>query len=369
MTQRIPLSKPYFDEREAEAVRRVLAGGWVVQGPQVEAFEGEIAKLHKARHCIAASSGTAALHICYLALGIGPGDALFIPSFAWPSAAHMAVQVGARPVFVDVLPNTYNLDAQDLERRIEDCLRNAWGRPRAVVPVHEFGLAADLDKIRPIAARHSLLVIEDAACALGAAYHGKPVGTFGSLGVFSFHPRKSVTTGEGGAIVTNDSELAERCRAWRNHGQRISAGRREFVVPGLNYRLTEIQAAIGRVQLAKLPEVLAARRALAQRYIAELSHHPGISVPRDKPQHTWQTFMVVLGLATNRQNVIAAMSLDGFETGPGSVAGHLGNYFHGSPDLTISAHLHNHGLALPLYAGMNPNLVGQISAALCRHAP
>ncbi len=221
MAQRIPLSRPFFDEQEAEAVRRVLASGWVVQGPEVAAFEAAIAQLHQARHCVAVSSGTAALHVAYLALGIGPGDAVFIPSFAWPSAANMAKLVGATPVFVDVLPDTYNLDPEDLARRIEDCRQRGWGKPRAVVPVHEFGLAADMDAVLSVAARYSLEVIEDAACALGATYHGKPVGTLGKLGIFSFHPRKSITTGEGGAIVTNDDELAERCRQWRNHGQQL----------------------------------------------------------------------------------------------------------------------------------------------------
>ena len=364
MTQRIPLSRPWFDEREAQAVQRVLASGWVVQGPEVEAFEGEIARLQQARHCIAVTSGTAALHICYLALGIGPGDVVFIPSFAWPSAANMAVLVGARPVFVDVLPETYNLDPQHLKQRIEECIRNGSGRPRAVVPVHEFGLAADMDKIMAIAAQYSLEVIEDAACALGASYQGKPVGTFGALGTFSFHPRKSITTGEGGAIVTNDNDLAERCRAWRNHGQKITDGRREFVLPGLNYRMTEIQGAIGRVQMTKLPEILKQRSLLAQAYFSSLADGAKIRLPANVPEQTWQTFMIVLDETLERQKIMATMTQAGFDTGAGSVAGHLGRQFNPGPSLPVSEKLHQQGLALPLFCGLSIELATRCAAAL-----
>jgi len=352
---KLPLAKPSFDQRELEAVRRVLASGWVVQGPEIEAFEAAIAELHQARHSIALSSGTAALHVCYLALGIGPGDAVFVPSFAWPSAANMAMAVGARPVFVDVLPRTYNLDPADLRLRIRQCLENGWGRPRAVVPVHEFGLAAEMDAVLQIAAEHQLDVIEDAACALGATYHGRPVGTFGKLGIFSFHPRKAITTGEGGAIVTNDDALAERCRQWRNHGQAFTDGQRDFVLAGFNYRMTEIQAAIGRVQLEKFPEILAHRRRLAAMYLEQLADCPAITLPESHPEHTWQTFMVVLDERFDRAEMIRRLAAQGIEAGPGSVAGHCGEVYrerfgYRPSDLPHSARLHNCGLALPLHS-------------------
>lgn len=353
MASPISLARPYFDEREAEAARRVLASGWVVQGPEVEAFEAEIAQRHAASHCVAVSSGTAALHVCYLALGIGPGDAVFIPSFAWPSAANMAKLIGAQPVFIDVLPGTFNLDPQDLGRRIEDCLREGKSKPRAVVPVHEFGLSADMDRVLSVAARFGLEVIEDAACAFGACYNGKPVGTFGKLGIFSFHPRKSITTGEGGAIVTNDARLAQLCRQWRNHGQDATGGQREFVLPGLNYRLTEIQAAIGRVQLEKFPHILQKRRALAQEYGRNLGQIPGLLLPDQDPDHTWQTFMAVLGPGVDRSSIIARLKAQGIEAGPGSVAGHLGRHFQPQPALPVSEELHHQGLALPLHAGLS----------------
>ena len=366
MGHRISLSRPYFDAQELEAVRRVLDSGWVVQGPEVEAFEAVIAKLHQARHCIAVSSGTAALHVSYLALGIGPGDAVFIPSFAWPSAANMAKLVGARPIFVDVQPRTYNIHPDDLVRRIEICLKEGTGTPRAVVPVHEFGLSADMNPVLAIAATHSLAVLEDAACALGATYHGRPVGTFGRLGTFSFHPRKSITTGEGGAIVTNDAELAERCRSWRNHGQRVTGGQRDFALPGLNYRMTEIQAALGRVQMMKFDGILQKRRSLAAGYLESLRQTKSIQLPADNPEHTWQTLMVLLGEAADRAKIVQALAREGIETGPGSVAAHVGAHFQPQTGLPVSERLHHQGLALPLHAGMEIEQVERVAQSVGR---
>jgi dTDP-4-amino-4,6-dideoxygalactose transaminase len=347
-----------------EAVRRVLDSRWIVQGIEVETFENEIAKLHDTRYCIAVSSGTAALHICYLALGIGPGDAVFIPSFAWPSAANMARLVGAQPVFVDVLRDSYNIDYDDLTRRIEGCLNTAQYRPRAIVPVHEFGLAADMDKILEIAARYSLEVIEDAACALGAAWGNKPVGNFGKLGIFSFHPRKSITTGEGGAIVTSDADLAEQCRCWRNHGQRQVNGKRDFLLPGLNYRMTEMQAAIGRVQLAKFPGILQKRRSLVHEYLEKLKNQPPLKAPGSSSEHTWQTFMAVIDEQYDRTQVIVKHAQKVIEVGPGSVAAHLGSYFQPQPALPVSELLHHRGLALPLHAGLSSGHIEQIVEAI-----
>jgi dTDP-4-amino-4,6-dideoxygalactose transaminase len=357
---RVPLAKPSFDKREVEAVRRVLASGQVVQGPEVEAFENAIGRMHRARHCIAVSSGTAALHVCYLALGIGPGDAVFVPSFAWPSAANMAVVVGARPVFVDVLPGTYNIDSADLNLRIQQCIEHKWASPRAVVPVHQFGLAADMDAVLEIAKEYKIAVIEDAACALGATYKGKLVGTFGRMGIFSFHPRKAVTTGEGGAIVTNDDDLVEKCRMWRNHGQVFQNGQRDFQVAGLNYRMTEIQAAIGQVQLEKFPEILKKRREIASQYLKGLADCPGLSLPANNPEHTWQTFMVVLGDNKDRDFVINELAKKEVGSGPGSVAGHCAciyqkTFGYKPKQLPVSKNLDSQGLAIPLYAEVNQN--------------
>ena len=362
MEIRFPLAKPTFDDREVEAIRRVLACGWVVQGPEVAAFEKTIAAMHGAKHCVAVSSGTAALHVCYLALGLGPGDAVFIPSFAWPSAANMAIAVGARPVLVDVLPDTYNMDPVDLRRRIQQCLSQNWGKPRVVVPVHEFGLAADLNAVLDIAREFHLQTIEDAACALGATYNHVPVGTFGCMGIFSFHPRKAVTTGEGGAIVTNDDALAEACRMWRNHGQILRGGRRDFQEAGFNYRMTELQAAVGQVQLGKFPAILARRRQIVGQYLDQLKDCPGIRLPAASPEHTWQTFMVVLDENMSQQAVVEALAGEGIGAGPGSVAAHsqdvYGRMFGYQPgQLPVSERLASRGLALPLYSDLTDEQV------------
>jgi len=365
----IPLARPAFDERELEAVRAVLDSRWVVQGPKVAEMEAAVAELHGARHCVAVSSGTAALHVSLLAAGIKAGDAVFVPSFAWPSAANMAAMCGARPVFVDCLPDTYNLDAADLRARIAGCEERRWGRPRFVLPVHEFGLAADMDAASAVARAFGLTVIEDAACALGASYGGRMVGTLAPMGTFSFHPRKAVTTGEGGAIVTNDDALAERCRALRNHGQAVVGGARDFVEIGPNYRMTEIQAAIGCVQLAKFPEILAARRRIARVYLEALAGCGGLSLPAAREEHTWQTFMVVLDDGLSRAEVVARLAARGVQAGPGSVAGHCGAVYrerfgYARADLPVSARLHEQGLALPLFGEMTDDDAAWCAAAL-----
>jgi len=366
---KIPLAMPSFDEREVEAVRRVLSSGWVIQGPEVEGFEKAIAELHQAHYCIAVSSGTAALHLCYLALGIGPGDAVFLPSFAWPSAANMAMVVGARPVFVDVLPDTYNINPADLEIKIHEFIKQKRGRPRAIVPVHEFGLAADMNSILKISKKYRMDVIEDAACALGATYKGKPVGSLGRMGIFSFHPRKAITTGEGGAIITNDTGLAERCRMWRNHGQVFKNGGRDFQVAGLNYRMTEIQAAIGRIQLAKFPKILKKRRQIALQYLREFSECPAITLPSNHPEHTWQTFMIVIEKGRDRSFIINKLTTKGYGVNLGAIAGHCEwiyreHFGYQASDLPISDNLASQGLALPLYSGLTDRKISMITNEL-----
>jgi dTDP-4-amino-4,6-dideoxygalactose transaminase len=364
----ISLSRPFFDNEEIDAVKRVLDSGWLVQGREVEALENKISDMHQREHCIAVSSGTAALHICFLSLEIGAGDVIFVPSFAWPSAANMAVLVGARPVLVDVLPSTYNIDPVDLRVKIKRCIDLCLGTPRAIVPVHLFGLAAEMVAILQIAEEYNLEVVEDAACALGTNFRDKPVGTFGKLAIFSFHPRKSITTGEGGAIVTNDGRLAELCRMWRNHGQTYTDGTRQFLVPGLNYRMTEIQAAIGLAQLDKFPKVLESRRYLVEGYFEELVDCPGLILPIDDPEHTWQTFMVVLQSA-NQNTVISNLASQGIEVGQGSVAAHdlalyRKQYGYSSVELPVSHELSTRGLALPLHPQIDRTVVTYVARAL-----
>jgi dTDP-4-amino-4,6-dideoxygalactose transaminase len=366
---RIPLARPWLDDSDMDAVAEVLRSGMLVQGPRVAAFEAELAGIHHVRHCVVVSSGTAALHVAYLSMGFGPGDALFVPSYAWPSAANVAVMVGARPVFVDVDQRTYNMSVDDLESKIEQARQGGWGTPRAIIPVHEFGLAADMDAITAVARKHRMLVVEDAACALGATYHGQAVGAFGSLAILSFHPRKAVTTGEGGAILTNDDELAEKCRSLRNHGQVFVNGKRDFAYASTNYRMTEMQAAMGLSQLRKLTATMAARREAAARYDAALDAMKIVTRPALHPEHTWQTYMVVLSPTVSRDAVVRALLDAGIESGPGAIAGHAlavyrQMYGYAADSLPVSNTLDKSGLALPLYHGITSGDTDEVCRAL-----
>lgn len=367
----IPLARPWFGEEEAAAVRRVLESGWVVQGPEVAAFEQAVGALHEMPHAVAVSSATAGLHLMYLALGIGPGDVVLIPSFAWPSAANMAARVGAMPFFVDVDPATANMTGESLKQGLQQVRARGVGKPRAVVVVHEFGLPAPMAEILPIATAENLIVLEDAACALGANHQGRPLGHFGRATVFSFHPRKSVSTGEGGVVVTHEPGLADAIRALRNHGQELRDGQREFTRAGFNYRLTELQAVVGLEQLKRLPGILKAKKSLAALYMAELRGVRGLSLPANPPEHTWQTFMILLESIAARERVQEVCKAGGIETGPGSVAGHTASVWNRKflepEDLCpVATRLATFGLALPLHPRLTEEEARRVVAAVRR---
>jgi perosamine synthetase len=261
----IPIAKPLIGEEEKLAVLRVLDSGMLAQGQQVEAFEEAFAELCRVRHAIACSSGTTALHVALLAHGIGPGDEVITTPFSFIATANVILYVGATPVFVDIDPITFNISAQDIEAAITS-------RTKAILPVHLFGLAAEMDEILDVAGRHHLTVIEDACQAHGATYRGKVVGGFGT-GCFSFYPTKNITSAEGGMITTDDPDFADRCREVRQHGMR----RRYYhETLGYNFRMTDVHAAIGLAQMGKLARFNQARRANA-RYLGE--HVRGVVVP------------------------------------------------------------------------------------------
>lgn len=365
----IPLARPWFGDEEAAAVQRVLASGWVVQGPEVARFEQAVGALHQLPHSVAVSSATAGLHLMYVALGIGPGDVVLVPSFAWPSAANMAARVGAVPFFVDVDPLTANMTADTLRRGLQLARKSGLGKPRVVVVVHEFGLPAPIEDLLAVAQTEGLMVLEDAACALGASHNGQPLGHFGLATVFSFHPRKSVSTGEGGVVVTNEAALADALRSLRNHGQEMREGRRDFTRAGFNYRLTEIQGAVGVEQLKRLPGILEIRRRLAGCYLRELAGLRGLSLPANHPEHTWQTFMVTLDSPARRDRVQEWCKTQGIETGPGSVAGHQGavwgrRFIEPEDQCPASTRLARCGLALPLHARLTDEDLARVVAAV-----
>ncbi len=286
---KVPITRPWFDDQEASAVAAVLESGWVSQGPRVEEFEATFAAYVGARYAVATSSCTTALHLALIAGGVRPGDEVLVPTFTFVATANAVEYCGARPVFVDVDLETFNIDPALIEAKIT-------ARTRAIIPVHLFGLPADMDPILEIAERHALVVIEDAACGVGSRYHDRHVGTVGLAGCFSFHPRKIITTGEGGMLVTDDAALAARVRSLRSHGAEVSDLERHagngtrlpaFSEVGFNYRMTDVQAAIGLAQMAKLEGVLDSRSELARRYDAALQGVPGLRIPRVPPE--WST--------------------------------------------------------------------------------
>lgn len=345
------LSIPNVGEEAIEAVARVIRSGHLVHGPESEAFEAELAAYLNCREAILVSSGTAALHLALVALGIGPGDAVLVPDFTFPATANVVRLVGATPVLVDVEPDTYCIDLQKLQNTIE-----TWRGPqplRAIMPVHEFGYPVDMTALMTLADKHGLMVVEDAACALGASHQGRKVGTFGQVGCFSFHPRKTLTTGEGGVLTTNDTTLAERLRRQRNHGMVRTPAGMQFFEAGYNYRLTNFQAAMGRTQLPHLDDWISRRRQLANAYrslLAPLVDAGRLALPADHAEHSWQTFMVVLADDIDRTELIRLMKEEGWECNLGAQSlASLGLYT--EPDATSALRcgprLFKHGLALP----------------------
>src|SRR5215207_7433580 len=250
----IRLMVPSIEEDDIQAVSEVLRSGYLVQGPRVKAFEEQLASYVGTRHAVAVSNCTAALHLSLLALGIGSGDRVAVTAFSWPATANVIALCGAEPSFVDIDPETYNLDPLKLEHVLEGT-----NGIKAVLVVHAFGGMTDMFRIADIAARYDVPVIEDAACALGADLQGQQAGTWGLMGCFSFHPRKAVTTGEGGMVSSNDDRLSRRLRVLRNHGQDPDSSTPDFVAPGYNLRLTEFQAALGITQLSKLERIVERR--------------------------------------------------------------------------------------------------------------
>ena len=327
------ITEPSFDAAELASLKECLDSKWVTQGPMTERFEQMIAAAHGARHALACTSATAALHLSMLALGLGPGDEVIVPALTWVTSAHAAEYVGAKSVFADIDLSTYNLDPAAVEAAVTP-------QTRAIVAVHLFGLAAPMRELRAIAARHDLAIVEDAACAIATTYEGAPIGTLGDLGCFSFHPRKVVTTGEGGAVTTNRDDLAARVRSLRNHGSGSLPDDGEptgpwtmsrFDVLGFNLRLSDIQAAVGVAQMSKLEALVADRRAAGVRYDEALAGFAELALPLggDKAGHTYQSYVVRVteGGRVRRNRIMTALARESIQTRPGTHAVHRLGYY------------------------------------------
>jgi len=299
MTMKIPITKPFFGEAERKAILEPLESGWVVQGPKVAEFERRFAEFSGAKFAVATSSCTTALHLSLSALGIGPGDEVLLPSFTFVATANAIEYTGARPVFCDIDLKSFNISVAEIEKRITK-------RTKAILPVHLFGLSAPMVPIQEFAERYGLGVIEDAACGFGTFYQGKHVGNFGTTGCFSFHPRKAITTGEGGMITTSDPDLMVTFKSLRDHGalksdliRHVDLGGSllpEFTKLGYNYRLTDLQAALGVAQMKAANQILEARKGRAERYDQGLKDEGWMKIPDDPPDqvHSFQSYVCLL---------------------------------------------------------------------------
>src|SRR5438067_3365167 len=294
----VPITKPSLTEEEARAPFDSIKSGWVTQGPKVAEFAKAVAAYVGVKHGIATTSCTTGLHLALATAGVGPGDEVIVPSFTFIASANAILYTGATVVFADIDARTYNIDPNDIEHRITK-------RTKAIMPVDQIGMTADMDAINAIAKKHGVDVVEDAAPTIGSEYKGRKTGSNAHQTVFSFHPRKVITTGEGGMITTDDDALADRARRLRAHGMSVSDLERhkaerviieEYNELGFNYRMTDIQASIGLVQIAKLDELLRIRRAKARRYNEELAEVRGIEVPYVPPYaaHTYQSYCLRL---------------------------------------------------------------------------
>ena len=359
------ITAPAFDESELQLVRECLQSGWVTQGRFTEQFEQLTARRHQVAHAFAATSCTAALHIATSALELGPGDEVVVPAFTWVTSAHCAEYVGAKAVFADVRPETFNLDPAALEAAITP-------RTRAVVAVHLFGLAADMEAILATARRHDLAVIEDAACAIGASYRGRPVGGFGDIGCFSFHPRKVITTGEGGMVTTRRDDLVEAIKALRNHGATGVVTSPDapsgpwtmatFNRLGFNLRLSDIQAAVGVAQFAKLERLLDERRRLALHYSEMLAGVDALALPTDAAStdgHTFQSYVIRVldGGYRQRNRIMSEMAAANIQTRPGTHAVHRLGYYRNkyglqAEDFPVAAACEDTTITLPIFPNM-----------------
>jgi len=375
----IPLSAPDITEADIEAVVSVLRTPLLSLGPRLEAFESAIAAFVGVPHAVGVSSGTAGLHLALLALGVGPGDEVIVPSFTFIAVANAVRYVGARPVFADIAAESLNLDPAGVEAAITP-------RTRALIVVHTFGRPADLPALLAIAQRHSLLVIEDACEALGAEIGGRRAGSLGHAGVFAFYPNKQITTGEGGMVVSSDPDVARRIASLRNHGRyesrRTSSGANpessrswfEHIDLGFNYRLSEMQCALGLAQLGRIEAILARREAVARRYCARLRGNSALLLPAtDLPGQrlSWFVFVVRLTrtLRKNRDRIVADLAAAGIAAGRYFAPIHLQPAYAAggaAPRLPVTEAVAARTLALPFFNNIADDQIERVCAALER---
>jgi perosamine synthetase len=370
----IPFSRPYLTGDEGAAVAAVIASGWVSQGPRVRDFEAAFAARVGSADAVATTNCTTALQLALYVSGIGAGDEVIVPSLSFIATANSVWQNGGTPVFADVDPLTYNIDPAAAERAITS-------RTKAIMPVHQLGLPADMDPLMELAGAYGLTVVEDAACAIGARHRSRPIGSLGPLACFSLHPRKVITTGEGGMIAVQDPEVAARLRQLRQHAMDVSDlarhGARDVVLEayperGWNARMTDMQAALGLCQLELLDEILIERRRLAERYTAALDRIPYLQTPHEPEyaERTWQSYAVRLApdAPVARTELMRRMLLDGVPTRRGVMAIHREQAYSGSgATLPHTDAATRDSMMLPLFAGLSDEQQDHVIECLATH--
>ena len=361
----IPLMRPHLTEEDINSVSDVLRSGMLVQGKHVEKLEASLTSAFGSPYAAAICNGTQTLYLALVVLNIGPGDEVIVPAFSFMATANAVELEGATPVFVDIDIDTFNINASLIERAITP-------RTKAIMPVHEFGLSAEIGEIMSIAHRHNLYLIEDAACALGATENGRYVGTFGDFGSFSFHPRKAITTGEGGALLSKNAMHHSKVLTLRNHGIIPGEEHLEFSDFGYNFRLTDFQAALFNSQFIRLDQIIDKKQQLADCYFNALSAHPYIKspvVPANK-LHTWQTFHVVLPHDVDRNEMIRKMREHGIGTNNGGQCMPYMQAFQRKYSLDCAELFPNAlraykaGLALPIYEGLSEADIHRVTTVL-----
>jgi perosamine synthetase len=366
MTKRIvQISLPSTGDDEWQATRECFQSGWLTQGPKVASLEKSFSARHQVKHSLAVTSCTTGLHLILAGMDIGPGDEVIVPAFTWVATANVVAYCGAKPVFVDVSKDDFNIDPSEIRQKVTP-------RTKAIIVVHLFGYPANIDAVREAAP--GIPIIEDAACAAGTEYKGKPVGGLGIAGAFSFHPRKSVTTGEGGMVTTNDSALAQKMNQLRNHGASLSEEERhngpkpyllpEFNLLGYNYRMTDIQGAVGLVQFQKLDGFIKEREDWAKFYIKELADIRWLSTPKlpnsSEAKHGWQSFVCLVDPDKSprpRNEIMAELYERGISTRPGTHAvTTLGYYINkqgiNPKDFPVASFVQDQTIAIPLHNRM-----------------